>query len=204
MKVCTKCKIEKSFDNFSKDSNGKFGLKSSCKCCLKKYRIDNQDKIRKQQKEYRKITFNSKKKYYFDNKETIQKYQIEYRKKNKEKINEQIKNRRKNRFENDPLYKFTCNVRNLIKNSFKRGNNQFKKNAKSESILGCTILEFKEHIEKQFTDGMNWENRSKWHLDHIHPVSLATTEEDIIKLNHYTNFQPLWAEDNILKGNKIL
>ena len=51
---------------------------------------------------------------------------------------------------------------------------------------------------------MSWDNRIEWHLDHIIPISLATTEEEIIKLNHYTNFQPLWAEENIRKGNKVL
>lgn len=49
---------------------------------------------------------------------------------------------------------------------------------------------------------MNWSNQGIWHLDHIKPISLATTEEEVIALNHYTNFQPLWAEDNLRKGNK--
>jgi hypothetical protein len=55
-----------------------------------------------------------------------------------------------------------------------------------------------------FTEGMCWENQGEWHLDHIIPISSAQTEEEIFKLNHYSNFQPLWAEDNIKKGNKIL
>jgi hypothetical protein len=50
---------------------------------------------------------------------------------------------------------------------------------------------------------MSWSNRELWHLDHIYPVSKALNEEHLIQLNHYTNFQPLWAEDNIRKGNKI-
>ena len=49
---------------------------------------------------------------------------------------------------------------------------------------------------------MSWENQGKWHLDHIIPISSAKTEEDVIRLNHYTNFQPLWAEDNFKKGKK--
>jgi hypothetical protein len=49
---------------------------------------------------------------------------------------------------------------------------------------------------------MNWNNRSEWHLDHIKPIALAKSEEEIIKLNHYTNFQPLWVYDNILKSSK--
>jgi hypothetical protein len=49
---------------------------------------------------------------------------------------------------------------------------------------------------------MTWENRSEWHLDHKIPISWAKSEEMVYKLNHYTNFQPLWAKDNISKGNK--
>jgi len=50
---------------------------------------------------------------------------------------------------------------------------------------------------------MSWENRGKWHIDHIVPVSSAKTEQDIIKLNHYTNLRPMWASDNIKKSNKM-
>jgi len=49
---------------------------------------------------------------------------------------------------------------------------------------------------------MNWSNRDKWHLDHIKPMALANNEKEILILNHYTNFQPLWIYDNILKGSK--
>ena len=80
----------------------------------------------------------------------------------------------------------------------------YHKNSKTKEILGCSFEKFKVHLEKQFKDDMSWENQGKWHLDHIYPVSLAKDEEELIKLNHYTNFQPLWAFDNISKGNKII
>jgi hypothetical protein len=51
---------------------------------------------------------------------------------------------------------------------------------------------------------MTLENHGEWHLDHIIPLASATTEEEIIKLNHYTNFQPLWAEENLSKGDRII
>ena len=63
---------------------------------------------------------------------------------------------------------------------------------------------FRNYIQKQFTEGMTFENYGSWHLDHIKPLALAKSEEDVILLNHYTNFQPLWAEDNLKKGSKIL
>jgi len=92
----------------------------------------------------------------------------------------------------------------LVHGAFKRGTNQFRKEAKTEKILGCTIEEFRLYIESQFTKRMTLENHGEWHLDHILPLATAKTKEDIIRLNHYTNFQPLWAKDNILKSNKII
>ena len=49
---------------------------------------------------------------------------------------------------------------------------------------------------------MSWDNHGEWHLDHKTPISWNETEEDLIKLNHYSNFQPLWAFDNLSKGNR--
>ena len=138
------------------------------------------------------------------------KVNLDYRKiyynENKEKMIKQTATNNKKRLKTDAVYKFKCNVRCLIKGSFKRGTNQFRKDAKTEVILGCTIEEFRLYIEKRFTDGMTFENHGLkgWHLDHIIPIASATTEEEIIKLNHYTNFQPLWAEDNLRKGSKII
>jgi hypothetical protein len=68
----------------------------------------------------------------------------------------------------------------------------------------CSFEEFFIHIESQFIDGMSWENRSLWHIDHIIPLATAKTEEEILRLNHYTNLRPLWALDNLKKGSKIL
>lgn len=108
-----------------------------------------------------------------------------------------------NRRKTDNLFRFKLNVRQLISGSFKRKkNNNWKKETKTETILGCSFEKFKEYIESKFTEGMNLENYGKWHLDHIKPLSLAKSQEEVIILNHYTNFQPLWAEDNFKKGCK--
>ena len=50
---------------------------------------------------------------------------------------------------------------------------------------------------------MSWENKGEWHLDHIIPISSATNEKEVYELNHYTNFQPLWSIDNLMKSNKF-
>jgi len=72
--------------------------------------------------------------------------------------------------------------------------------------LGCDIGTFRLHIEKQFTEGMNWCNRGLWHFDHIIAIKAPNangdppTIDDVIPRLHYTNLQPLWAKDNMIKG----
>jgi hypothetical protein len=144
------------------------------------------------------------KKYRVNNKEKIKHAGRQYQIKNKEKIYKYLVSYAKRKREEDPIYRFNKNTRALIYKSFKRGDNDFKKNNNTENILGCSIDEFKQYLENQFTEGMSLENYGQWHLDHIIPISSANTEKKIIELNHYTNFQPLWAEDNIKKGNKII
>jgi hypothetical protein len=78
------------------------------------------------------------------------------------------------------------------------------KSNSSLKIIGCSPLFLKEYIENQFIQDMSWEKFGKYiHIDHIIPLSSAKTEEEIYKLCHYTNLQPLWAEDNLKKSNKI-
>lgn len=122
----------------------------------------------------------------------------EYRE--KQRIRSRVKN--KNRFDNDPLYRFQQRLRNNIKNSFRRGG--FSKTSECRKILGADWDVVKSYFESKFTDGMSWDNQGLWHIDHIIPKSLAKTEEDIIRLNHYTNLQPLWGKDNLDKSDKIL
>tara|TARA_R110000782_G_scaffold242674_1_gene329189 strand:- start:135 stop:551 length:417 start_codon:yes stop_codon:yes gene_type:complete len=135
-----------------------------------------------------------------------------YNEKNKEKQTEYFKIYHKNNLDKklkiqkqrkltEPLYKLRCNISSLIRISIRR--NGYSKKSKTYEYLGCSFEYFKVYLEKQFTEGMTWQNAGEWHLDHIYPVSLAKDEEELIKLNHYSNFQPLWAIDNIIKGNKI-
>jgi hypothetical protein len=221
MKICTKCKIEKEFSEFSKGKNGKNGLVSWCKSCYKQYNFDNKEKqylknkqyninnkeFLKQQKKLYELNNSEeikrkRKLYYSKNKERIIKKRKQYYLDNKDSINECKNKYSKNRKSIDPLYKLIINVRCLIRNSINE--NGYTKKSKTYEILGCSFEDFKIHLEQQFTEGMTWENRTLWHLDHIYPVSRAIDEEHLIRLNHYTNFQPLWAIDNIKKGNKII
>lgn len=74
------------------------------------------------------------------------------------------------------------------------------------ALLGCTPLQLRAHLESQFTEGMNWNNRELWHVDHIRPLAsfdLTNFAERAVAAR-YTNLQPLWAADNLRKGAKVL
>ena len=101
----------------------------------------------------------------------------------------------------DPMFALRFKTRSILLKAFYRFG--YKKTSKTAHILGCTFEELKSHIESKFQPGMTWENRSAWHIDHIVPLASATTEQDVIRLNHYTNLQPLWAEDNLRKSDKL-
>jgi hypothetical protein len=204
MKICSKCKIEKNIFEFNKNKSQKDGFANVCKICCKeinsvyynknkdkfvKYAIDNKDKIKSRIKVWR-----------FENQERLSEYSKQYKKQNKEYCSKYHTQYYKKRRSEDSLFKFKSNIRNLISMSIKKQG--FSKKSKTYEYLCCNIDEFKVHIEKQFTEGMNWNNQGEWHLDHIKPISLANTEQEVIELNHYTNFQPLWAKDNIKKSNK--
>jgi hypothetical protein len=211
MKICSKCKNSKSFENFYKGKLYKDGYRSICKQCVKKYEEENKEAKKEYLKNYKEINkekLQIKNKIYRQEncdkitewKEINKDYFIKYRQDNKENF----RNYLKKRFDNDPIFKFKNNIRRLILRSFKRGKSNFKKSDTTEVILGCKIEEFIDYISKKFTEEMTLENHGEWHIDHIIPLAIAKTEEEVILLNHYTNLQPLWAKDNLSKGSKIL
>jgi hypothetical protein len=71
-------------------------------------------------------------------------------------------------------------------------------------LLGCTSEQFRKHLESQFVEGMHWENRDEWAIDHVRPCASfdLLLESEQRKCFHYTNLQPLWAKDNLSKGCK--
>ena len=200
-KTCVKCLLNFDISQFNIDDRSKDGFYSSCKNCLKLYRENNKEK-NKIYRENNKIILNEKKKIYRENnKEKIKEYNKLYKEKNKEKNRDKINKYYSDRKKNDSFFKFKLSVRNLIYYSFKR---RFStKSKKTIEILGCTFEYFKNHIEKQFNESMNWDNYgSYWEFDHIVQLATSTNEEELLKLNHYSNFQPLEVEKNRSKNYK--
>lgn len=102
----------------------------------------------------------------------------------------------------DLAFKFSGNLRSRICKVLAGKN----KSASTVALLGCSIELFLKHLEKQFQPGMTWKNHgSIWHIDHIRPCvsfDLADPEQQKICF-HYTNLQPLFALDNLQKGDRV-
>jgi hypothetical protein len=171
----------------------------------KQWRLDNKEKI----KQYNLASKEKNKQWRLDNKKKKAEYDKQYRLHNKDKIKQwRLDNKEKTnqsarqRKKTDPLFKLAYTCRNRMLNAFK--SKGINKDIKSEKMLGCTYKEMQQHLINQFTEGMTVDNHGKWHIDHIIPLTLANTKEELIELIHYTNLQPLWAFDNISKKDKII
>ena len=174
-KICKTCNQNKDICEFSKKTSSIDGLMNDCKICRSI-----------KEKEYRELNpeknKNRRKKYYENNKDKHREYFLKRR-------------------NTDPVFKLTDNIRRRL-NFFLKKEKLTKKN-KTFDLVGCTPEFLKEHLQSQFKDGMGWDNYGSWHIDHIIPLSVAKDEKEIYRLCHYTNLQPLWAIENLSKGNKV-
>ena len=200
MKICKSCNVEKPLDCFHKRSARPSGVASHCKECRKnkeKLRYEKKrDEIIKRQSEYNsknRDKINARQRQY--NQENVEKRKS-YAIKNKEKIAAYVRERRNK----DPLFNLASNIRRRLNYAFSVGG--FTKKSKTNEILGCDWNTLVAHIEKQFVDGMSWENMGDWEIDHIIPYASAKNECDVIRLSHYKNLQPLWKRDNRKKSGK--
>ena len=149
----------------------------------KEYKENNRDKIRDNDKKWSK-----------ENKDYIKIYKKEYN---------------KNRRLNDPFFKLKGAISAIMRKSFR--DIGLKKDRRTEKILNCTNEFFKNYIEQQFEEWMNWNNQGKytsnynetWQYDHIYPIGLAKTIDEIVILNHYLNFRPFCSKLNLEKSHKI-
>lgn len=141
------------------------------------------------------------KKWNEKNPEKLKQYHKKYVKNNREKINAKNREYIKEYNKREDV-RIANNLRAGMHRILKKQNT--KKSNKTYKLIGCTIEEFKQHIERQFSEGMSWSNYGEWHVDHIKPVSLfdLTQEVEQLKAFHYSNCQPLWAADNKSKGNR--
>lgn len=154
----------------------------------------------------REKSITSVKKWRQENKERLKVTVEKYRENNRKRISKVHREYVNKRLSSDSLYKLKTILRGRIKD-FIRKNGCTKRGSTSEIILGTSYELVRIYIESKFVEGMTWGNhgfgKNKWHIDHIIPLSSANTEEEVHRLFHYTNLQPLWAIDNLRKSNKM-
>ena len=191
------------------------------------YNQKNKQALKKRQKIYQKINKESItenfKKYYKKNKGKIREYGIKYREINKEKINiykeknkehrakmyklwriknkENINENARKRKKTDVVYRLSCIITTNISDSLKRQG--YSKKTKAYNILKCEFSFFMDWLNGVASNGYTY-GIGDLHLDHVVPISLSETEEELLLLNHYSNFQLLNAFDNISKGNRYV
>lgn len=224
LKHCNKCNEWRELEQYNKSKQSWDGLRHYCKICLKVKRKNSKEQITKYNKKYwqkTKVQQTQKHKiWYSKNKEHIKQYNYKYRyesgkleqirKQNKEyckkrrldpKYQEYYKNYRK---KYDKMKRKTDINFKLKQNISRRIRELIKKDYGTLEYCGCSISQFKNHLVSGFDDKMNWENYGTWHIDHIIPCTAWNLEDkfELFCCFNYRNLQPMWALENIIKGNK--
>lgn len=208
MKTCTKCLLFKPLNSFSLNKRGLYGKRAECKLCQKEYRSINKDKIKilnKAWKENNPLYSRS-----LEQQEKVKEYKRKYHQQAYANLSESAKiklRERKNNFEyKKRKLSIPYRIKALLRSRLNQAIKNIQKTGSAVANLGCSIEEFKIYLESKFQPGMSWDNwgRFGWHIDHKVPLSkfnLADPHE-LKKACHYTNLQPLWANENLRKSNK--
>jgi hypothetical protein len=180
-KICNGCKLEKDIREFNKNSASKDGHRNECRLC---HKIHNA-------------------RWWNKNKERLVIRNREWKRNNRDKVLETTKQWQKKQLESNSDWALAHSLRTrlnvAIRNGYRAGS--------AVRDLGCTIEEFRKHIESQFQDGMTWDNRGRWgkcwHIDHIKPLAMfdLTDKEQFMEACNYTNMQPMWCEENNAKSD---
>ena len=227
IKKCKICNKEKSTNLFYKSKLYKDGYSYCCKICDKslhkksynkekivertrlwrKNNVDEWKKIQENYKEKRRILLKNRYNNDEDYRNRCLKSYHKYL--NDPKNKDSIKNTQKNnkiKYKTNPQYRIIDNLRCRLRGSLKLTGN--KKYDKTMSLLGCDRLFLIKYLESKFKTGMDWNNHSfkGWHIDHIIPCSRfdLSNEDDQKKCFHYTNLQPLWWYENLVKGGRYI
>ena len=225
MKICRICKDEKELSEFHKKKGTKDGHRNECKECVKELSKKYKDPIKqseydkKRYQEKREEILERKKQYHIDNGEELLEKKREYRRKKgvRERERKYCRDYQKDPDNKEVVYRYRRNNphiiawRSLLYSTLKRLGTE--KQCHTIDELGYSAEELKQHIEKQFTSGMSWENHGEWHIDHKIPVSYFTSDTPVSIVCGLDNLQPLWAttrevdgivyEGNQNKSNKI-
>jgi hypothetical protein len=225
MKYCKGCDSVKEEGCFYRDMSQKDGHSFYCKDCKNKQQLVWAEANRKKSN-LLKIGWSE------DNKESVRLSNFIWREHNKDKVKKSVihwrlNNKDKNYLitrkwlkehpEKKKIYNSRKHIvqmstpqgrlRNSMGSYLSRLLRLGKGGRPFSSLVGYTIEELKSHLELNFKDGMSWENRNLWHVDHIIPVSAFNYETaddiDFHKCWALSNLRPMWAKENISKKDKV-
>lgn len=164
-----------------------------CTVCNKKLRSDNTIGTCRKHRAQSPLRYAYEKRWKNDNEKQYKNICKQWRTENRPKLNEWQKKY------------LTTNIQAKLRHNIRSRLNKVVGNpGNSINNLGCSVSEFIIYLEEMFQAGMNWNNYGEWHLDHIKPLSKfdLTDERQFKEAVHYSNLQPLWAIENIKKGNR--
>lgn len=190
---CEKCQIEKELSEFyfRKDSNN---YRRNCKECVKQlrkiYRTKNYDKV-----------IDSKKEYYYNNQEKCCERSRDWYENNKEIKNQKHTVYIRTRRQNDIEFKLYSNIQGRIYSALKGNKKDY-----TLDIISCSIEFYKNWLEFQFNENMNWNNHGEyWHIDHVKPCASFDLLDDnqIKECFSWKNVRPIEKVLNLIKNDKI-
>jgi hypothetical protein len=208
MKQCKICNQSKELTEFAKNNQQKDGFHIYCKPCTSekysnKWYQANKEKHNENEKSRRK-----------QNPEMFKERSAEYYRKNKKSILEKQLKYLNEKYKIDPLYAMKKSLAATIRSAIKyKGLEYTEQKPRTHELLGCSYAELKIYLESKFENWMSWDNRGKyngqpnvgWDIDHIIPLASATSTEELEKLCHFSNLQPLCSYQNRnIKRNKLI
>ncbi len=209
-KQCSKCKATQPVGEFGKDPAMKCGLRSNCRSCSRQGKREwyqkNIERERTKAVEYGKTEeckAQRKERYHSDEEYRLKRREQCRRSKQKESSRQKNREWQQKQRETDPTYKLRINLSRRLRDAIKLN----RKSLPTMLLVGCTIDEFRGHLERLWLPGMDWSNYSLrgWHIDHIIPCAAfdLSDPEQQRKCFHYSNLQPLWAKDNWRKSDFV-
>ena len=170
---------------------------------INKYAKEHKKQQRAYRDKYKEEIKLKKRKYDREHRRELAIYAKKYKENNKEKVQARRKRYQSIRYNKDYKYKLSCTMSAALRYSLKGRKN----GVHWELLLNYTTDDLKRHLEKQFKEGMTWDNHGEWHIDHIIPISLwnfiSKDDREFKQCWALCNLQPLWAEDNLIKGNRF-
>lgn len=186
-KKCSKCGVVRNIESFSKCKRD--GTQSRCRPCINEYNRTNRRQISDRQK-----------KYYQANWSRIHGVQRKYRKVNVDKIRESNSAYVKNRIRTDPIFK----LRAVLRQCTRRVKVKFGVKSRTAQLLGCTWVEAHAYlIQTAITNYGFYDEGQFYHIDHVVPLSSATTEGEAAALCRIHNLQYLTPSDNLAKSDQL-